>query len=128
MLPWKIIKFGDGFCRASDDVFYIGQSDANFLEGRAKSKKPNLDIELIKESLLAHYNATGEWLISAKKGEDGKPYILEHGYYAGKIKARALNAALSIDGLRGLEGKSSIAQLNKELKAELVREQALALG
>ena len=104
---------------------------SSFLEGNAKpeakkvnvkswvKKKPNLDRELIKESLLAHYNATGKALESRAWAKGGKvgSYVLEYGYYAG-ITVRALESALVKDGSRGLEGKSSIAQLNEELAQE----------
>ncbi len=87
----------------------------------------DLDIELIKESLLAHYKATGRWLSvrNTAKGQKCGSYELEHGYYAGKETVRSIENALVTDGQRGLKGKSSIAQLKKELKAELAQEQGL---
>ena len=79
----------------------------------------DLDIDLIKESLLAHKQETGEWLSGSKKGENGKRghYVLEHGPYAGEMKCGALNSAL-FAGSRGLSGGSSIATLNAEVSKE----------
>ncbi|HBR68825.1 MAG TPA: hypothetical protein DEA55_05550, partial [Rhodospirillaceae bacterium] len=78
-----------------------------------------LDLDLIKQSLLVHRRATGTWLSCSTKAPDGKKssYILEHGPYAGQISANNLNAALST-GTRGLPGGSSIAKLNAELSDE----------
>ncbi len=80
----------------------------------------NLDIVLVKKSLSAHHEETGEWLSASKKGEDGKKgsYVLEHGPYAEQITVRSLESALIIDGARGMLGKSSIAQLNEEISEE----------
>ena len=39
--------------------------------------------------------------------------MLEHGPYAGQLTVSALTAALRIDGIRGLQGVSSIAERNK---------------
>jgi phospholipid N-methyltransferase len=80
----------------------------------------DLDLEKIKESLLAHRKATGKWLSNGAKGPDNKigSYLLEHGPYAGRLTARSLVSALS-RGTRGLPGGSSIAQLNAEISKKL---------
>ena len=85
-----------------------------------RGKQDHLDMALIKDSLLANREETGEWLSSSKTGNDDKKgsYVLEHGHYAGQITVGALNAALITEGLRGLSGKSSIAQLNEEISEE----------
>ncbi len=80
-------------------------------------EQDDLDISLIKASLLAHRTAEGNWLSKTKKGLDGKSFVLEHGPYAGQITVSALHTALN-RGVRGLDGGSSIAQLNAELSAE----------
>lgn len=73
-----------------------------------------LDMDLIDESLLAHRLATGTWLKSNQKGEDGRAssYVLKHGPYAGKLTVATLNGALAQDGMRGLSGTSSIPERN----------------
>ncbi|MCU7860649.1 MAG: hypothetical protein KZQ86_12650, partial [Candidatus Thiodiazotropha sp. (ex Lucinoma kastoroae)] len=82
-------------------------------------KKPPLDIDLIKQSLLEHHQTTGQWLSNYKKSEEGKKggYVLEHGPYAGKLTVSALFSALC-KGQRGLHGGSSIAKLNEEISSE----------
>ena len=85
-----------------------------------KNDRADLDIELVKESLLAHYEATGEWLSKSKKAVDGKrgSYVLEHGVYAGEITAINLDNNLYL-GHRGLSGGSSLFKFNEELRAEI---------
>ena len=100
------------------------QDISGFLSGNAElsekkinvkswiNKKPNLDIELIDESLLTHQRQTGDWLTASKVGRNGKKggYVLEHGPYAGSLTVGNIDNVLRIDGLRGVRGKSSIAQ------------------
>ncbi|MDH5722058.1 MAG: hypothetical protein OEY94_01890 [Alphaproteobacteria bacterium] len=82
-------------------------------------KKPPLDRQLIKLSLLAHRLATGKWLSRHTKGPDGKKgsYILKYGPYAEQITVNALNSALR-QRIRGLPGGSSISKLNREISDE----------
>ena len=93
-------------------------SEAHGLDYQNHLDRDDLDIELIKQSLLAHWEETDEWLIANERGGDGKTYVLEHGPYAGHITASALNANLT-HGQRGLPAGSSIFKLNEELKAEM---------
>ncbi len=81
-------------------------------------EQDDLDIELIKQSLLEYRQETGTWLTKKTKGADGKGYVLEHGPYAGKLRNTTLESNLG-RGERGLSGGSSIFKLNKELKAEM---------
>ncbi len=94
-------------------------SDQNGLDYINKQNQENLDLDLIKESLLEHRQVTGEWLSSSKKEATGKKgsYVLEYGYYARKMTANTLENSL-YRGSRGLLGSSSIAQLNEEISAE----------
>ncbi len=89
------------------------------LNYKNKHNQENLDLKLIKESILAHYHATGEWLTSYKKSKNGKlsSYILEHGPYAEQISVAALEQALK-EGFRSLPGKSSVAKLKEEIAKE----------
>lgn len=82
-------------------------------------KAPNLDIDLVKKSLLAHRLATGDWLKSTMSIEGGKPgsYILEHGAYKGQIKTCTLKIAL-IRGRRNLPKEFSIPKLNEIIALE----------
>ena len=84
-----------------------------------RNRKPNLDVELIKESLLAHRRATGGWLSAGKAGSSGKAgsFILKHGPYAGLLTCGNLGAQLRKGG-RGLLGGSSIPILNEEVSYE----------
>lgn|GEM_PF-3557223 len=107
------------------------QEISDFLSGQAQptkkkvnvqswsNKAPNLDIDLIKKSILAHYLATEEWLTSGKKQTNGKKgsYILEHGPYAEQITIGALEALLRRGG-RNLPKGSSLAKLKEEIAKE----------
>ncbi|MGH1379211.1 MAG: hypothetical protein ACRBB3_10365 [Alphaproteobacteria bacterium] len=92
-------------------------SEEQGIEYVNRKKQAPLDIDLIKESLLAHRQATGEWLAPHKRGKDGNSYILEHGPYAKKMTANALQSILS-QSIRGIEKQSSIAKLNAEISEE----------
>ncbi|MFN7401448.1 MAG: hypothetical protein ACK5R4_03835 [Alphaproteobacteria bacterium] len=70
------------------------------------AKKEPLTVDQIKESILAHRQATGEWP-TANSG------VVEHGPYAGREKWGAISEALA-GGLRGLPGGSSLPKLNAE--------------
>jgi hypothetical protein len=94
-------------------------SQENGLDYTNNMIKDDLDIDLIKESLLAHRLQTGEWLSQNKSADDGVcgSYVLEYGHYAGQLKIGNLNRALH-QGLLGLEGSTTIAKLNEELSNE----------
>jgi hypothetical protein len=71
---------------------------------KAAAKKPPYDLELIKQSIFAHRQATGEWPTLSSD--------LLHGPYAGKQTWQGINGALS-KGMRGLPGGSSVASLSE---------------
>lgn len=89
-------------------------SDDYNLDYRNSKNLLPLELEKVKESLLKHRLATGEWLHTKKRRQDGQGYILEHGPYAGQLSIGALQAALG-EGLRGLPGNNTILELNKEI-------------
>ncbi len=74
-----------------------------------------------------HWEETGEWLVTDKKGADGKGYVLEHGTYAGEMTVSALQLSLA-RGQRGLSGGSSVAKLNKELKSKIKNSTLVAIN
>ncbi len=79
--------------------------------------QPNLDLDLIKASLLAHYRETGEWLSPRSQGQDGKSFVLKHGPYKEQISVGSLDSSLR-EGHNGLPGGASIARLNAEISAQ----------
>jgi hypothetical protein len=96
-------------------------SDEYDLDYINKQEKEEMDIDLIKEGLLAHYLETGEWLTMHKRETpDSKngSFVIKYGEYAGEITVGGLNTNLA-HGVRGLPGGSSVSRLNKELKEEL---------
>ncbi len=115
----------------NEDSWKAGISAVLFSDDSPSPKKVNvnrwvgkatkLDIKLIKDSLLEHRLATGEWLKNyAKEGDDGTKgsYILRHGVIAdGKLSATSLNGCLLLCN-RGIVKKTSIAQLNEEVSDE----------
>lgn len=73
-------------------------------------KKPPLDVALIKQSILAHHQATGEWPWQ-KIGD------VQYGPYAGKTNWARIDRALRVGHL-GLSGGSSLAIVNAEVSTE----------
>ncbi len=80
-------------------------------QDNAKEKAILIDIDLIKESILAHRGATGRWPM-IKEGP------VECGPYAGTETWQGLDGCLR-RGTRGLPGNSSSAKVKKELGSSL---------
>ena len=86
---------------------------------RFSARKPPFDLDLIKQSILAHRRATGTWP-TANSG------AVEYGPYDGRETWGAIDAALNglrspsgmLKQVRGLPGGSSLATLNAEVSAE----------
>lgn len=120
--------------KAREDIIHVDRhSDeqwwseiSSFLSGNAEpgkrkvnidswsTKKPKLDRDLAKITLLAHRQATGDWLSARSKDEHGKEaqYKLQHGVKSNLgLSVGAFDARLSKLG-------TSIAKLNKEISEE----------
>lgn len=87
-------------------------SDTYQLDYKNRLDQNDLDMDLIDQTIFAHFEATGDWLTGHEKGENGKQgsYVLEHGPYKGLMTVGSLNTALRVDNARGLPGESSFAK------------------
>ena len=120
--------------KAREDIIHVDRHNdkqwwneiSSFLSGNAEpkkrkvnveswsTKKPKLDRDLVKITLLAHWQATGDWLSARSKDEHGKEarYKLQHGV------ASYLGLSVSAFDSRLIKLGTSIAKLNKEISEE----------
>ncbi|PCJ01922.1 MAG: hypothetical protein COB14_03125, partial [Alphaproteobacteria bacterium] len=104
--------FNERLKRVDTSIAQLNEELANKHEGFDYTNflnVPLVDLDLAKETLLTHYQATGQALSSCAKNGKGGNYILEHGFYAnGVLTSGAFNERLTrVD--------TSIVQLNEEL-------------
>jgi hypothetical protein len=77
----------------------------------------DMTVGAVKETLLAHYRATGRWLTGIENdGKEGKQgsYGLEHGPYMG-MTAKAFTSRIN-SGTHGLPEGLTLRRLNEEVR------------